>query len=687
VPILERLSKTAALVSVLLIVGLLLTIHPDITTTLRVLAIASIAIGLCTPASLRHWLHAAWIVAAMLSPALLRAVTDREGPVLDLFWMAGMSASLLRTASWAQWRLPAQWRVFAGSWALVVSLAWPVLLARETGFDLRVLRDEGAINSWAMLSAPQVAAWLLFTVWTPLLGLLWLEWAYQQFNVDPARISKIAHGVWIGATIASLAALYQGTIDLGFLSTPFWASLARATGTLLDANAFGMCAALAGPFALLALRQTVTINRAPGTPASNAESETRVAIAFAVFVVNIAGLWMSGSRTAVLCSVVATSVCAVAVWPRLTRRARAVVPWAAMGLVAIVATIVIGSNTVGPARRLADIPASMRSALSTVFTRGPYGQIATQMIREHPLIGIGIGSYQVLSPDYWRRQANDALPFDNAQNWWRHQIAELGFLGSAPLLIWSALIAWQVVTARARPDRRVEAIIVRGLVAAVGISSLIQVPTQTPIVMVTFTLLLAWMSALTLPASTTGRAFTLSRWTWACVVMLAVAYAGGHLKLAAGSLSVNERARQAQRQYVVGTYRPEVVDGQEFSWTKGDAQFVWPAKTRYLVVRVWAQHPDLGSNPVRVTLTSPCGVLLNEALKTPTPISLGITLPEGQRALEARLHVSRTWRPSDHGSDDERVLGAGIVAEFVTDPRLAVEQNRVVALTACRPGI
>jgi hypothetical protein len=301
-------------------------------------------------------------------------------------------------------------------------------------------------------------------------------------------------------------------------------------------------------------------------------------------------------------------------------------------------------------------------------------------------VGIGLGSYQVLSPDYWRREANDALPFDNAQNWWRHQVSELGATGSAALVLWSALIAWQVLTARARSDRREEAWIVRALVIAIGIGSLIQVPTQTPIVMVTFMLVVAWMNTV-LPPSTIIRAIGVPHWAWALAVTLAIAYAGGQLRLAAGPLSVTERARQAEREYVVGTYRPEVINGQEFSWTKGDAEFVWPARTKYLVVRVWAQHPDIAADPVRVTLTSPCGVLLNEALASPTPISLGITIPEGQKALQARLHVSRTWRPSDHGSDDARVLGAGIVAEFVTDPRLAVEQNRVVKLSNCRPGI
>ncbi|HEY1305369.1 MAG TPA: O-antigen ligase family protein [Vicinamibacterales bacterium] len=680
-PLVERLSKTLAAASVLLIVLLLLAFHPDLTPALRMVTIAAIVMGAAVSRHLQSRAFVCWVVCAMLAPAILRALTAREGPVLDLFWMGGVSASLLRFSSWSRWKLPAPWRVLAAGWALTLALAWPVLLARETAFSTRLLTDEAAINSWGMLSAPQVAAWLLFVVWTQLLGLLWLDWACERFEERPDAVVPVAHGIWIGATLASLVAVYQGTVDLKFLSTPFWASLARATGTLLDANALGMCAALAGPIAFLAMRVTRRLD-----PTRYTDEGVINKIAFLAFVVNLAGLWMSGSRAAMLCGGVAAATFLAGVWSSMDAHARRKLPWAAAVAAALVVIIVGASSTIGPARRLAEIPASPRSGLSAIFSRGPYGQIANQMIREHPIVGVGIGSYQILSPDYWRQEADATLPFDNAQNWWRHQLSELGVLGSAILFIWSAVLAWYVATARSRNEHRLEATIVRGLLIALGISSFIQVPTQTPIVMLTFMLLVAWATWLMpFPARVAGR--TIPTWAWVAALLLAVTYAGGQLVLAGGPLAVTERARRAQRQYAVGIYPPEVMEGHEFNWTKGDAKFIWPAKTRWLVLRVWAQHPDMATEPVHVTLTSPCGVLVDEALKTPTPISVGVTLPDGQRTLEAHLHVSRTWRPSEHGSNDERDLGAGIMAEFVEDQALAVAQNRVVSLRACRPGI
>jgi hypothetical protein len=67
-----------------------------------------------------------------------------------------------------------------------------------------------------------------------------------------------------------------------------------------------------------------------------------------------------------------------------------------------------------------------------------------------------------MAPDYWRTMAQDKLPFDNAQNWWRHQVAELGVVASLPVLIWSLLIAWLVLTRRSRPDARIETQTLRG---------------------------------------------------------------------------------------------------------------------------------------------------------------------------------------------------------------------------------
>jgi hypothetical protein len=250
------------------------------------------------------------------------------------------------------------------------------------------------------------------------------------------------------------------------------------------------------------------------------------------------------------------------------------------------------------------------------------------------------------------------------------------------------LVGWRVITSRALQPDVVTASTFRGLILGIGASSLFGMPTQSPVVLLWFFFLLAWFLAL-VPDSRHYEAdhrWTRAGWVMACT--LAIAYAGGHLVLAIGPLGVADRAQRAHREYVAGAYPPEPLpNANEFRWTGQDARFVWPARTRWLVVRFWAHHPDIATKPVTVTVTTPCGVLFDEALTTPTPVSLGITLPEGQPALTASLHVSRTWRPSGQGGDDDRDLGVGIVADSVSDPLLAKAQTRTLTVSACKAGI
>ena len=56
--------------------------------------------------------------------------------------------------------------------------------------------------------------------------------------------------------------------------------------------------------------------------------------------------------------------------------------------------------------------------------------------------GVGVGAYHVIAPDYWRVAVDRQLPFDNAQNWWRHVAAEFGVLGAAAVILWSFVVVW-----------------------------------------------------------------------------------------------------------------------------------------------------------------------------------------------------------------------------------------------------
>src|SRR5688572_20788557 len=126
---LERVSKAAATTSVLLILMLMLAVHPDATWLLRVLTLVAFAAGWSTSTQLPRWLF-----LAAIAPAFLRLAAGREGPMLDIVWMAGLSGGLLRVSPWSRWLLPFPWNVLIGGWTLALSFGWPVLVGREVGF-------------------------------------------------------------------------------------------------------------------------------------------------------------------------------------------------------------------------------------------------------------------------------------------------------------------------------------------------------------------------------------------------------------------------------------------------------------------------------------------------------------------------------------------------------------------------
>jgi hypothetical protein len=671
---LERASKTAATTSVLLILALMLVVHPDVTWLLRGLTVVALAVG-WFPFALPFRVAAPagqplfWLFVAAVSPALLRLVAGREGPVLDLVWMAGLAGSLLRTIQWSRWGIPFPWNVLIGGWTLALSLSWPVLVAREIGFRLAGFHDAGAINSWSLIPAPQAAVWILYVVLAQLIGALWFERAREK--TAELRSPIMLNGLWAGATVASVVAVLQGTIDLGLLSTPFWEERRRATGLMLDANSYGVCAALAAPIGFLGMRRL-----APGAPAAAA----------AVFAINVAGMWVSGSKTTLLCGVVGCVALMVGLWRERrvssTPSTRAAV-WIPAGLLAVLVVVML-TPAASPIERALDMPTG-RAGLKELWIRGGYGPIALQMTREHPLTGVGTGSYRILAPDYGRALLKDALPPDNAQNWWRHQIAELGVFGGALIIVFSVLVAWRVATGRERDPDVASASTVRGLLIGLGVMSFFGMPTQSPLVLYWFLAVVAWFAWLVPdPAPARETYASEPRIGWIVAAVLAVAYAAGHVLLAAGPLHPAQRAERSQRDYVIGAYPPEPLPGgNEFRWTGEEARFFWTAKSRFMAVRFWAHHPDIATRPVHVTLTSPCGLLFDEDLDSDTSMSVGMALPEGQRTLEAVVRVSRTWTPADDG----RQLGIGIVADFSNDPAFATSQLRAVTLSGCRGGI
>ena len=665
---LDRLSKAAVALSILLIIALQMALHPDMTWMLRALTSFALIFGWLSGRMAGQRSHTMWLIIAPLAPALLLAVAGREGPVVELVWIAGLTGAMLRTLSWSKWSIPDGWKPLVGGWALTVCLAWPVIAAREAGFSFDGLIDDGKLVSfYGQVTAPQAIGWTLHVALTQLLGLLWLDLLCGLFRKEPDRTPTVVHGLWIGATLASLVALYQGAVDLSFLNTANWAAQRRATGTLLDANAYGMCAILAGPMAFVAMRAT--------------RLKQGTTIATLILIINVIGMWMSGSRTAALAGVAGMIAVGLASWSTSSRVIRRVLPLTAAAVAVLTAAVLLAPRAIGPLGRLFDLPQGASSRLAELWTRGGYGTAAMMMIREHPLAGVGLGAYHILVPDY-RVFVHQTMPIDNAQNWWRHQAAELGLLGGLTLFAWSGLLIWKVFAGRTAPGQAFTATAVRGLLVGLGLCSLLGMPTQSPLVLLWFMLLVAW---LTVAITNADVPLLHRRGVAVCVAaaVLSVAYAGTQLVLGFGALSVPVRAAAITRPLVTGTYSPEQGPAGEFRWTRREANFYWPVTDRYVLLTVDVQHPDVVQQPVQLTISTPCSTILDVPLRSTDPLTVGFQVPEGQKMVHWTIRVSRTFKPSDFGGEDTRRLGATVSAGFTGSAEVFRRQQHTAVLTPC----
>jgi len=302
-----------------------------------------------------------------------------------------------------------------------------------------------------------------------------------------------------------------------------------------------------------------------------------------------------------------------------------------------------------------------------------------------------------MAPDYWRQIANDKLPFDNAQNWWRHQVAELGLIASLPILFWSVWMAWLVVTRRASAAHRLESQTLRGLLIGIGAASLVGMPTQNPIVLLMFFACAARFEILTREERIPNPALrapqgapSLSRGesripaiAWAAAFLIAVGYASAQLVLARGPLKPLERAARMNRDYIIGTYPSEPLPQGQFRWTRRRATFALAAQSTHMMIRYHVEHPDVGTHPVRMRIATPCQTIVDRVFTDMSVDGQALELPEGQTRVVFETEVSRTWRPTDFGKPDRRDLGAAVEADFVETPTVVSSLERWIPLKRC----
>ena len=342
---------------------------------------------------------------------------------------------------------------------------------------------------------------------------------------------------------------------------------------------------LAAQVALVAKEKkdpTLALQALRDVPAGFAETLRQEAVPF--LLLSWIGLWGSGSRTALITGVITLIFL---VWhsghdARTTVSARRLLPLVTVSALVTLLAVVssIGSPAVGSLRRLHDsLPGvsarSVSAFLSEMWNRNGYGAASLLMIEQHPIVGTGPGSFFFLVPDYSLMTGSAPLPPDNAQNWYRHQLAEFGVLGSIGWIAWVVTFGWFVVTARAgRAADRLTIAGLRGILVALAIISLVGMPAWNPAVTLTFWTMAFWLTAVASPGPTDrthGAAIGAAKWVGIGAVLLV--FLGGTAYAARRDLRVANRAAEHGWRYSYGFYDPErAADGSQFRWAEQHAR-------------------------------------------------------------------------------------------------------------------
>jgi hypothetical protein len=574
---------------------------------------------------------AALAAAPYLFPAVLYLWIGAYHVHYTTAWLAAMLGFVLPDAVARGWHAPPRWAIPLACWAGVVAVTAPIVVLRSVDFHLELLTRARLPYEALGGVTFQSIGWIGHVALVLVIGILWFDWLLSLERRFFVR--WVATPFAASALVPAGVAIYQMVGDISFLNPTLFASLERATGTLFDANITGAVAAYwIGGWIVLA---------------ASAHSRMRYLVAPALLVL-WGGVWASSSRTA-FASAVVISIAGIYGGVR-SRVARTRVAPALIGagiagaMVVFLAVSLLPSTVVGPLQRfgaMGEMLSSPAALWRVVWNRDGYGIVADRMIASHPLFGVGVGSFHELTGELM-----PGLAADNAQNWYRHQLAELGIVGSLGWLAFVLAFLWSVV--RARAEQPAAAWTLRSMLLVFAAISLVGMPGQDPAVAVTFWTMAAWClhaigtSELRGSGASIAQARVGSRW-WIAMPVICAVSAVGTTVAARGSLRVPVRAQHATlddfAEYSYGFYPAEPDGDGEFRWVGQEGTIVVPATGRVLTLTLSATHRDLGTRPLAVKAWVDGRLLIDRLITADdTVVNQQVVLPADERRV-----LIETW--------------------------------------------
>ena len=584
------------------------------------------------------WENAAGLVlgATFVAPAVFSRFWVHDPNAYPLFLTTGLLGAMWRRGSRRHWSLPKDWRVPLVGWALAAAVGWPIIALREVDFHpelpgmLNLPASAIALSARSSIAIAADAAALL------MLGILWLDWLFQQYPGDRRRFQRsLVMPLLAGGTIACAVAAYQLFGDITFLNAG-WAQFHRAAATMMDANGFGIAAMLCGCGFLACLDR-------------GGNRQWNV-VMLGGFALSLVGTWASGSKTALVAEMIALAFAAESLmrpWGssgRTRRRGRL----AMLAVASVTAGVLLFAlRNTGPALRIGWIlPGASFDSIAAfsrmLWDRGGYGRAAVEMIRSHPWFGIGLGSFPLIVGDYQFSHMGGPLAPDNAQNWIRHNLAELGAVGSLGWITWTVCLAIAVFR-RPNHARDWSATVVAGALVGIVLVSQVGMPTQNAAVAIAFWTFLFWYFSDRWPATPEGERQSVASWQWFLMAAAIVVFAVGMFHASLTSLRVPMRARHGGWDYVYGFHGIERTPGGDaYRPTDQHAVAVVRASSPVVKLAVWVTRADVATHPVLVRVWHDDRLVLETVLRDNRPVTTDVIIDRDPQMLMVRTYLDQT---------------------------------------------
>jgi uncharacterized membrane protein len=254
---------------------------------------------------------------------------------------------------------------------------------------------------------------------------------------------------------------------------------------------------------------------------------------------------------------------------------------------------------------------------------------------------------------------------DNAQNWIRHNLAELGAVGSLGWIAWAVCLAIAVFRHPNRARDR-SATVVAGALVGIVLVSQVGMPTQNAAVAMAFWTFLFWYFSDRWPATPNGERQSVASWQWMLLAAAIAVFAIGTFHTSLTSLRVPMRARQGGWNYVYGFHEIERTPGGDvFRPTDQHAVAVVRASSPVVKLAVWVTRPDVATHPVLARVWHDDRLVLETVLRDNHPVTTDVVIDRDPRMLMVRTYLDRTVPASPPD------LGLAVQWTFADTPQTA----------------